>query len=451
MAGFDFDLFVIGAGSGGVRAARMAAQTGARVAVAEESRYGGTCVIRGCVPKKLMVYASGFHEAFEDSAGYGWTVGTPTFDWAKLCKARNAEVDRLENIYLNNALEGNGVKTFRQRAVLTGAQEVELMDGTRLTAKTILIATGGRPSRLPIDGAEIAIVSDDIFELPSQPKSLIVVGGGYIAAEFACIFAGLGTKVTMVNRSPTILKAFDEDLQTTVIEEMEKKGIDMRLGDAPASIADLGETKKVTLQSGVTVEAETVFMATGRHPNTRGLGLEELGIKTGDGGEIIVDKFSQTSVPSIYAVGDVTDRSQLTPVAIREGAAFVETVFNNNPTSPDHELIPTAIFTQPEIGTVGLSEADARRDHDVEIYRAKFRPMIHTLSGRDEKMLMKIIVDKSDRKVLGVHIVGHGAGEMIQCVGIAVKMGATKEDFDRTMAVHPTAAEELVTMKTPVE
>ncbi len=450
MAGFDFDLFVIGAGSGGVRAARMAAQTGARVAVAEESRYGGTCVIRGCVPKKLMVYASGFHEAFEDAAGYGWNVGTPTFDWAKLCKARNAEVDRLENIYLNNALEGNGVKTFRQRAILTGAQEVELMDGTRLTAKTILIATGGRPSRLPIDGAEIAIVSDDIFELPSQPKSLIVVGGGYIAAEFACIFAGLGTKVTIVNRSPTILKAFDEDLQTTVIEEMEKKGIDMRLGDAPASIADLDGTKQVTLQSGATVEAETVFMATGRHPNTRGLGLEALNIKTGDGGEIIVDKFSQTSVPSIYAVGDVTDRSQLTPVAIREGAAFVETVFNDNPTSPDHELIPTAIFTQPEIGTVGLSEADAGRDHDVEIYRAKFRPMIHALSGRDEKMLMKIIVDKSDRKVLGVHIVGHGAGEMIQCVGIAVKMGATKEDFDRTMAVHPTASEELVTMKTPV-
>ncbi len=451
MAAFDFDLFVIGAGSGGVRAARMAAQTGARVAVAEESRYGGTCVIRGCVPKKLMVYASGFHEAFEDAAGFGWTVGTPTFDWAKLCKARNAEVDRLEGIYLNNALEGNGVKAFRQRAVLTGAQEVELMDGTRLTAKTILIATGGRPSRLPIDGAEIAIVSDDIFDLRSQPESLVVVGGGYIAAEFACIFAGLGTKVTMVNRSPTILKAFDEDLQTTVIEEMEKKGIDMRLGDAPASIADLGETKQVTLQSGATVEAETVFMATGRHPNTRGLGLEELGIKTGEGGEIIVDKFSQTSVPSVYAVGDVTDRSQLTPVAIREGAAFVETVFNDNPTSPDHELIPTAIFTQPEIGTVGLSEADARRDHDVEIYRAKFRPMLHTLSGRDEKMLMKIIVDKSDRKVLGVHIVGHGAGEMIQCVGIAVKMGATKEDFDRTMAVHPTAAEELVTMKTPVE
>lgn len=450
MAEFDYDLFVIGAGSGGVRAARLAAQSGARVAVAEESRYGGTCVIRGCVPKKLMVYASGFHEAFEDAAGFGWSVGSPSFDWKKLCAARDAEVDRLENIYLNNALEGNGVKAIRQRATLAGAQEIELADGSRLTAKTILVATGGRPSRLPIDGADLAIVSDDIFHLPTQPKTMIVMGGGYIAAEFACIFAGLGTKVMMVNRSPTILKAFDHDLQETLIEEMEKKGLDLRLGDGPASIEDLGAAKRVTLKSGATLEADVVFMATGRHANTEGLGLEALGIETGKAGEIKVDQYSQTSVPSIYAVGDVTDRAQLTPVAIREGAAFIETVFNNNPTSPDHELIPTAIFTQPEIGTVGLSENEAREKHDIEIYRAKFRPMLHTLSGRDEKMLMKIVVDKSNRKVLGVHILGHGAGEMIQCVGIAVKMGATKEDFDRTMAVHPTAAEELVTMKTPV-
>ena len=450
MAEFDYDLFVIGAGSGGVRAARMAAQSGARVAVAEESRYGGTCVIRGCVPKKLMVYASGFHEAFEDAEGFGWTVGSPSFDWKKLCAARDAEVDRLENIYLNNALEGNGVKAIRQRATLAGEQAVELADGTRLTAKTILIATGGRPSRIPIDGADLAIVSDDIFHLPTQPKTMIVMGGGYIAAEFACIFAGLGTKVTMINRSPTVLKAFDHDLQETLIEEMEKKGMDLRLGDGPTSIEDLGETKRVTLASGATLEADVVFMATGRSPNTEGLGLEALGIEMGRAGEIKVDQYSQTSVPSIYAVGDVTDRAQLTPVAIREGAAFVETVFNNNPTSPDHELIPTAIFTQPEIGTVGLSENEAREKHDIEIYRAKFRPMLHTLSGRDEKMLMKIVVDKSNRKVLGVHILGHGAGEMIQCVGIAVKMGATKEDFDRTMAVHPTAAEELVTMKVPV-
>lgn len=450
MAEYDYDLFVIGAGSGGVRAARMSAQYGAKVGIAEESRYGGTCVIRGCVPKKLMVYASSFSEHFEDAAGFGWTVEGASFDWQALCKARDAEVDRLENIYLNNALEGNGVTTFRQRATITGPHGIALADGTSLTAKTILIATGGRPSRLPIEGAELAVISDEIFHLPALPKSMIVAGGGYIAAEFACIFAGLGTKVSMVNRSPTILKAFDHDLQETLIEEMGKKGIDMRLGDSPASIADLGDSKRITLESGATLEAELVFMATGRHPNTDGLGLESVGIETGKSGEIPVDEFSRTSVPSIYAVGDVTDRVQLTPVAIREGAAFAETVFNGNPTRPDHMLIPTAIFTQPEIGTVGLSETDARKDHEVEIYRAKFRPMLHTLSGRDEKMLMKIVVDKSSRKVLGVHIVGHGAGEMIQCVGIAVKMGATKEDFDRTMAVHPTASEELVTMKTPV-
>ena len=450
MAEFDYDLFVIGAGSGGVRSARLASQGGARVAVAEESRYGGTCVIRGCVPKKLMVYASGFHEAFEDAAGFGWSVGTPSFDWAAMAKARDDEVDRLENIYLNNALEGNGVTAIRQRAVLVGPQEVELADGTRLTAKTILIATGSRPSRIPIDGADLAIVSDDIFHLKTQPKSMIVLGAGYIAMEFACVFAGLGTKVTVVNRSPTVLKEFDHDLQETLIEEVKKKGLDMHLGDGPESIEDLGDTKRVTLKSGATIEADVVFMATGRHPNTDNLGLDAAGVKIGEGGEIAVDKYSQTSVPSIYAVGDVTDRAQLTPVAIREGAAFIETVFNNNPTAPDHELIPTAIFTQPEIGTVGMSENDAREKHDIEIYRAKFRPMLHTLSGRDEKMLMKIVVDKSNRKVLGVHILGHGAGEMIQCVGIAVKMGATKEDFDRTMAVHPTAAEELVTMKTPV-
>ncbi|MCL4135628.1 UNVERIFIED_CONTAM: hypothetical protein GTU68_035604 [Idotea baltica] len=397
-----------------------------------------------------MVYASSFHEAFEDAAGFGWTVDKPTFNWAALCKARDAEVDRLENIYLNNALEGNGVTTYRQRAVLSGANEVTLADGTRLTAKTILIATGGRPSRLPIEGAELAIVSDDIFHLPEQPKTMVVLGGGYIAAEFACIFAGLGTQVTMVNRSPTILKAFDHDLQETLIEEMAKKGIAMRLGETPEAITEEGGKKRVRLKSGDTLEADVVFMATGRRPNTDGLGLEVVDIATGQGGEIPVDDYSQTSVPSIYAVGDVTDRAQLTPVAIREGAAFIDTVFNDTPTKPDHMLIPTAIFTQPEIGTVGLSETEARKDHDVEIYRAKFRPMLHTLSGRDEKMLMKIVVDKSNRKVLGVHILGHGAGEMIQCVGIAVKMGATKEDFDRTMAVHPTASEELVTMKTPV-
>ena len=451
MAEYDYDLFVIGAGSGGVRAARMSAQYSARVAIAEESRYGGTCVIRGCVPKKLMVYASSFREVFEDAEGFGWTVDNARFDWDKLKQARDAEVDRLEGIYLNNALEGNGVKTFRQRARITGPHSVELADGTAITAKTILIATGGRPQMLEIEGGELSVVSDDIFHLDTFPKRMVVIGAGYVAVEFACIFNGLGCEVTLANRSPMILKNFDADLRDTLQEEMEKKGVKFLLGTVPSAITDLGgHGKRVVFDNGETVEADVVFMAAGRRPNTNGLGLDALGIETGKGGEIPVDDYSQTAVPSIYAVGDVTDRAALTPVAIREGAAFAETVFNDTPTKPDHALIPTAIFTQPEIGTLGLSEEQARVDHDVEIYREKFRPMLHTLSDRDEKMLMKLVVDKASRKVLGVHILGHGAGEMIQCLGIAVKMGATKEDFDRTMAVHPTAAEELVTMKTPV-
>ena len=450
MSDFDFDLFVIGAGSGGVRAARVSSQMGARVGIAEESRYGGTCVIRGCVPKKLMVYASSYAEHFEDAAGFGWKIGETRFDWAKLCAARDAELDRLEGIYLNNALKGNGVETFSQRAVLTGANSVRLADGTEKTAKHIMIAVGGRPTMLPVDGKEHAINSDDVFLLKEQPKRMVILGGGYIAAEFACIFNGLGTDVTLVNRSPTVLKAFDADLQAHIIEEMEKKGIRMLLGQTPERIEAEGDQRRVTLSGGEVLEADTVFMAAGRSANTDGLGLETAGIETGRGGIIPVDGFSRTSAPSVFAVGDVTGRAELTPVAIREGAAVAETLFGTGPTKPDHELIATAIFTQPEIGTVGMTEAEARAAHDVEIYKAAFRPMVHTLSGRDEKMLMKMIVDKANRKMLGVHIVGHGSGEMIQCVGIAMKMGATKEDFDRTMAVHPTAAEELVTMKAPV-
>lgn len=451
MADYDYDLFVIGAGSGGVRAARLAAQTGVKVAIAEESRYGGTCVIRGCVPKKLMVYASTFSEHFEDARGFGWDVGEATFDWKRLCAARDAEIDRLEGIYLNNALGGNGVKTYSQRAVVTGPNSVRLSEGAEITARTLLIATGGRPRLLEIEGAELAIVSDDVFHMPELPRRMVIIGGGYIAAEFACIFNGLGVDVSLVNRSPTILKSFDGDLQSHVIEEMGKKGIKMMLGTVPTAITDLGgHGKRVTFKNGEALDADVVFMATGRAPNTVGLGLEAAGVKTGPGGVITVDAYSATSVPSIYAVGDVTGRAELTPVAIREGAAFIETVFRDNPTIPDHELIPTAIFTQPELGTVGLSEEEARKAHDVEIYRATFRPMIHTLSGRNEKMMMKLVVDKGTKRMLGVHIAGHGAGEMIQCLGIAIKMGATKDDFDRTMAVHPTAAEELVTMRDPV-
>ncbi len=449
MSDYDVDLFVIGAGSGGVRAARMAAQYGAKVAIAEESRYGGTCVIRGCVPKKLMVYASSFAEHFEDARGFGWDVGEPTFDWGKLKANRDAEIDRLEGIY-RNLLNNSGVTMHDQRATVVDAHTVALADGTKITAKYTLIATGGRPNVLPFEGAEHVIVSDDIFLTEKQPERVVIVGGGYIALEFACIYNGLGTDVTVVNRSPTVLREFDGDVQRHLIEEMEKKGIKLHLGATPVSVADNGGTKTLTLSDGIAFEAETIFVATGRKPNIDGLGLENLGMKLTGKGAIAVDGYSQTSVPSIYAVGDVTDRAALTPVAIREGAAFVETVFNNNPMSADHDLIPTAIFTQPEIGTAGMGEEEAREKHEIDVYRASFRPMLHTLSGRDEKMLMKLIVDKASDKVIGVHIIGHGSGEMIQCLGIALKMGATKADFDRTMAVHPTAAEELVTMKTPV-
>ena len=445
---FDYDLFVIGAGSGGVRAARVSSSMGAKVAIAEESRYGGTCVIRGCVPKKLMVYASQYSEMFEDARGYGWSVGEPSFDWGALKTARDAEIDRLEGVY-GRILEGANVTRYNQHARLLDGHTVELRDGTQIRAKTILISTGGRPVKPPFKGVENTIVSDDIFHLESQPKSLICVGGGYIALEFAGIFHGLGTHVTVSNRS-TVLRGYDDDVREHLIEALTAKGIDLRLGVNPVEIAEKDGMKHVIYDDGSVVIAEAVLMATGRSPYVDGLGLEDAGVSLSDGGAIAVDEFSRTNVPSIYAIGDVTDRVQLTPVAIREGMAFAETVFNDNPTRPDHDLIATAVFTQPEIGTIGMTEAQAREGHDVDIYRSVFRPMINVLAGREEKMLMKIIVDKASDKVLGVHIVGHHSGEMIQCAAIAVKMGATKKDFDRTMAVHPTSAEELVTMRDPV-
>jgi len=449
MTEFDYDLFVIGAGSGGVRAARVSAGHGAKVAIAEESRYGGTCVIRGCVPKKLMVYASQFSETFEDARGYGWTLAEPSFDWAALKTARDAEIDRLEGVY-GRLLDGSGVTRFDQHARLTGPNAVTLRDGTEITAKTILIATGGRPSQPPFEGIEHTITSDDIFDLESQPESIVCIGGGYISLEFACIFHGLGTRVTVSNRSP-VLRGFDNDVQTHLVGEMQTKGIGFRIGVNVSKIEEIGDRKRITYEDGNTVEADAILVATGRTPHVNGLGLEEAGVATGKGGAIAVDAYSRTSVASIYAVGDVTDRVQLTPVAIREGMAFAETVFNDTPTSPDHDLIATAIFTQPEIGTIGMTEAQARDGHEVAVYRSIFRPMMATLAGRQEKTLMKIVVDKATDTVLGVHIVGHHSGEMIQCAAIAVKMGATKADFDRTMAVHPTSAEELVTMREPVD
>ncbi|MEJ6710274.1 MAG: glutathione-disulfide reductase [Amylibacter sp.] len=445
---YDYDLFVIGGGSGGVRAARVASQTGAKVGLAEEYRYGGTCVIRGCVPKKLMVYASQFSEHFEDAAGFGWTVGEPSFDWAKFMAAKDAEIDRLEGIYSKN-LQGAGVTLHDARAIVTGPHEVTLASDQVITARTILVATGGTPFIPDIAGKELAISSNEIFQLPTQPKRVLVVGGGYIASEFAGILNGMGTKTTQFYWSEQILRGFDNEVRDFVADEMRKKGIDLRVNTDVASLEAVSGGIKVTDSDGGSFEVDQVLYATGRVPNTAGLGLKDVGVTLGRNGEVAVDQFSATSVSSIYAVGDVTDRVALTPVAIREGIAFVETVFKDNPTSPDHELIATAVFTQPEIGTVGMGEEEARAIEEIEVYSAAFRPMMHILAGKDEKMLMKLIVSKATRKVLGCHIVGHGAGEMIQLAGVAVKMGATKKDFDRTVAVHPTAAEELVTMSTP--
>lgn len=446
---FDYDLFVIGGGSGGVRAARLAAGTGAKVAIAEEFRYGGTCVIRGCVPKKLLVYASGYSEAFEDATGFGWTVGETSFDWAKLIRAKDAEITRLEGLYAKNVAAA-GAEVFHSRAELVGPHEVRIVGEDRtVSAKHILVATGGAPFVPDFPGSEKALTSNEVFDMAALPQRVLVVGGGYIACEFACIFNGLGSEVTQLYRKDMILRGFDNDVRSHVSDEMINKGIDIRYGADVASVEGAGPYT-VTLNNGDKVETDLVFYATGRKPATKGLGLEAVGVEMTKGGAIAVDDFSQTNIPSIYAVGDVTDRMALTPVAIREGVAFVETVFKANPTKPDHSDVATAVFTQPEIGTVGLSEEEARDEGEVEIYRATFRPMANTISGRDEKMLMKIVVAKDTRRVLGVHIVGHGAGEMIQLAGVAVKMGATKEDFDRTVAVHPTAAEELVTMATPV-
>ncbi|GLQ34599.1 glutathione-disulfide reductase [Amylibacter marinus] len=445
---FDFDLFVIGAGSGGVRAARLAAQSGASVALAEEYRYGGTCVIRGCVPKKLMVYASEFSEHFEDAAGYGWSVGDASFNWAKFMQAKNAEIDRLEGIY-QSVLDNNAVTHFRTRAVLNDAHSVRLADGQVITAKHILVATGGRPFVPAISGGEHVISSNEIFELPAQPKRVLVVGGGYIACEFACILNGLGSETIQFYRGAQILRGFDAEVADFVAEEMRAKGVDLRVNTDVKSIEKTDDGLLVTPTLGDSFTVDQVLYATGRVPNTDGLGLEEVGVPLGPKGQIQVDGFSQTSVPSIYAVGDVTDRVQLTPVAIVESAAFIETVFKSNPTQPDHELIPTAVFTQPEIGTIGLSEEAARETGKIDVYVASFRPMKVILAGRSEKMLMKLIVATDSQQVLGLHIVGHGAGEMIQLAGVAIKMGATKQDFDRTMAVHPTAAEELVTLGAP--
>ena len=446
MAEFDYDLFVIGGGSGGVRAARWSAQAGASVGLAEEFRYGGTCVIRGCVPKKLMVFASMFSEAVEDASGFGWSHQGSDFNWPFFIEKKDREIDRLEGVYETN-LKAAGVDVFRARAVLKDAHTVALSTGETFRAKHILVATGGAPFKPEIEGIEHAITSNEIFHLDTQPKRMLVVGGGYIACEFAGIMNGLGTHVTQFYRGAQILRGFDDEVRGHIAEEMRKKGIDLHVGRDIKKIEKTESGLKVLCTDNTWSEHDVILYATGRKPNSDGMGLEALGVKIDRKGAIEVDAYSQTAVPSVYAIGDVTDRVNLTPVAIREGMAFAETVFKGNPTPADHELIPTAVFTQPEIGTVGLTQEEARERYDIEVYRATFRPMFHAFADRDQRMLMKLIVDKGSRRVLGVHIVGPAAGEMIQMVGIAVKMGATKEDFDRTMAVHPTAAEELVTMR----
>ncbi len=446
---FDFDLFVIGGGSGGVRAARVAAATGAKVALAEEYRMGGTCVIRGCVPKKLMVFASTYAESMHDAAEYGWDVKIGPFDWTKFRTKLHAELDRLEGVY-RKLLGNSDVTIYDARATLKDAHTITLSTGAQFSAKHILIATGGHPTKPEIAGAELAITSNEIFDLKEFPKKMLIVGGGYVASEFAGILNSLGVEVTQFYRGAQILRGFDDEARGLISDGMIEKGVKLRLGTNILEMRAEGKGIHVLATNGCEHTFDQVMFATGRHANTDGLGLEEIGVKLGRGGEILVDDYSQTAVPSIYAVGDVTDRVNLTPVAIREGMAFVETVFKGNPTKPDHELIPSAVFTQPEFGTVGLTEEQARDQEPIEVYCTSFKPMNHSFAGRADRVMMKLIVSQANRKILGCHIVADHAGELIQMVGIAVKMGATKEDFDRTVAVHPTISEELVTMKEPV-
>jgi glutathione reductase (NADPH) len=447
---FDYDLFVIGAGSGGVRAARLAATYGARVAVAEEFRVGGTCVVRGCIPKKLLVYASEFAHAFEEARGYGWTIDAPRFDWPTLIANKDAEIGRLSGIYVRN-LKNAGAEIIESRATLESPHEIRLAgDGRLVTAKTILIATGGAPwTDQAIAGHELAITSNEAFHLPALPRRIVIAGGGYIAIEFACIFRGLGSDVTLVYRGEDVLRNFDRDISVAAHREMQRMGIRVLTNAVFTRIGQVGAARRVHLSEGAPIDCDAVMWAVGRKPATRGLGLDKAGVATREDGAVIVDARSRTNVPHIFAVGDVTDRVNLTPVAIREGAAFAESEFNNNPTAVDYTFIPKAVFAQPPIGSVGYAEHEARREFgQVDIYKTDFRPMKNTLSGSEARTMMKVVVAAASQKVVGVHIVGEGAPEMIQCLAIAVKAGLTKKDFDDTVALHPTAAEELVLMRT---
>jgi glutathione reductase (NADPH) len=447
---FDLDLFVIGGGSGGVRAGRVAAESGAKVGLAEEYRMGGTCVIRGCVPKKLMVFASGYAGAMQDAAAYGWQIEAGAFEWARFRKALDAELDRLEAIYRAN-LARPGTRIFDARATLVDPHRVRLSTGEVLSARHILIATGGRPV-VPdtVPGHELAITSNEIFRLDRLPRRVLIVGGGYIACEFAFILRGLGVEVSQYYRGAQILRGFDDEARGHIAQNMREAGIDLHVGTDVTRLSRVPDGILVESSEGGDATFDAVLYATGRKPNTEGLGLEAAGVRLGRWGEVLVDDFGQTNIPSVFAVGDVTDRVNLTPVAIREGAAFVETVFGGNPTKVDYQAIPSAVFTQPEYGAVGLGEEEARAREPIEVYSAAFRPMQSAFIGKPGKVLFKLVVSQATRNVLGCHIVAPGAAEMIQMAAVAIRMGATKEDFDRVVAVHPTMAEEMVLMKRPV-
>lgn len=446
---FDFDLFVIGGGSGGVRAARLAGAGAAKVALAEQDRMGGTCVIRGCVPKKLMVYASGYGATALEARAFGWDVTRGEFDWPSFRTNLHSELDRLEAVYIRN-LKAAGVEIYHQRAVLTDPNSIRLADGQDFTAKTILVATGGSPFVPEFEGAGLVWTSNDVFLMGALPRQVLVVGGGYIACEFACILNGLGVETSQYYRGAQILRGFDDEARGHLAELMRDRGIDQHVGVNVARVEQADGGLRVHCSDGREALFDAVVYATGRMANTADMGLAEVGVTLGRFAQIEVDEYSRTSVPSIYAVGDVTDRVNLTPVAIRDGVAFHETVFKDNPTQPDHQLIPTAIFTQPEYGSIGMTEEEARDDRPIEVYCASFAPMQNDFIGNRERVLFKLIVDTQSREMLGCHIIAPGAGELIQMVGIAIKMGATKEDFDRTVAVHPTMSEEIVLMKEPV-
>ncbi len=443
----SYDLVVIGAGSGGVRAARVAGNHGARVAIVEEYRVGGTCVIRGCVPKKLFVYGARFKDLFEVAPSFGWTVEA-NFDWPTLLANKDREIDRLEKAYVSG-LEGARVEIIRDRAVLTGPNTVKLRSGRELTARTILVATGAHPYIPDIPGEELGITSNEAFHLEKLPHSILIEGGGYVAVEFATIFAGLGVPTTIVYRGDMVLRGFDQGLREGLDAGLRSRGIKLIYQTNVRGLRQAGDDIVVSFSDGVDAPFGAVMFATGRTPNIHGLGLEALGVKTNHFNAVEVDAYSRTSVPSIYAVGDVTNRAQLTPVAIREGQAFADTVFGGSPTAVDHSLIGTAVFAEPEVATVGLAEHDAATHGDIDVYVTRFRPMMNTLSGKSERMVMKLITLRDGGKVLGVHILGPGAAEIIQMAAIPMAMGATKADFDRAIAMHPTAAEELVTFKKP--